>query len=319
MKLRHASLLVALLAVGAACKGSAQAPDRAPGGSAAPGPATATAPGADPWAKPAAKKDPLAHPLFWSIEKDGKTTYILGTMHMGVDPETRIPDLVWKRLDEAPAFAMETNLDDASKLDVMRGDGSTLHAELGDAYWKKLEDALGSDKATGLDRMKAMMPATLLSMRGLPETAAMDGVLYGRATREHKRIVFLEPFEKEAAVLEKWMDSRAIKEMLDDLPGGERHSKEMLAAYLAGDADTIEKLSDAERADFKKAGRTDAEYDEQMADLLYGRNASWIDPIEQLHASGGGFIAVGAMHLIGAKSVLDLLQHKGYKVARITP
>ena len=27
--------------------------------------------------------------MFWSIEKDGKSTYILGTMHTGIDAQTQ--------------------------------------------------------------------------------------------------------------------------------------------------------------------------------------------------------------------------------------
>jgi uncharacterized protein YbaP (TraB family) len=300
MKLRIAGLAVAILAAGAACK-------KPESGAPAAGATSATT------------KDPLPHPLFWAIERDGKTTYVLGTMHMGIDPEARIPDLVWNKLDTAPAFAMETDLSRAGALDVKRHDGGSLHADLGSAYWKKLENALGTEQARGVDGMKPMISATLLSMRGLPETPAMDGALFGRASREHKRIVFLEPIEREEQVLEKWMDVRALEAMLDDLPAEEQHGKEMLAAYVAGDEARIQALADSERADFKKTGRTDAEYDQQMEDLLYARNASWIPEIEELHASGGGFVAVGAMHLIGPRSVLELLRQRGYNVTRLTP
>jgi uncharacterized protein YbaP (TraB family) len=261
----------------------------------------------------------LPHPLFWAIEKDGRTTYVLGTMHRGVDPQARIPDAIWQRLDEAKIFAMETDLSQASALDVRRNDGGSLHADLGEAYWKKLEEALGPDRARTLDGMKPMIPATLLSLRGLPDTAEMDAALLLRASNEGKRIVYLEPFAAEEQVLEKWMDVRAIETMLDDLPGGEQHTKDVLAAYIAGDEAKIEALNEVERADFKKSGRTDAEYDQQMEELLFARNASWVPELEQLHHDGGGFVAVGALHLIGKRSVLDLLRQRGFRVTRLTP
>ena len=229
-----------------------------------------------------------------------------------------MPDIVWSKLDASKAFAMETDLSDAAKLDVQRHDGGTLHHDLGDAYWKKLETALGATMASQLDHMKPMIPATMLSMRGIPQTPAMDSVLLGRAANEHKAIVYLEPLEIQTAALDKWMNVAAVEDMLDDLPANEQHAKDMLAAYIAGDEQRILMLSDAERADFKRHGHGDAEYDAQLDDLLYKRNASWIAPIEKLHADGGGFIAVGAMHLIGKRSVLDLLRHRGYKVTRLT-
>ena len=327
MKLRHATVFVALITASAACKSKpehtppAVPPTPVTAGAGSASGAEPPAPAADPWTKPATKKDPLAHPLFWAVEKDGKTTYVLGTMHLGVDAEARLPAVVWKRLDDAKTFAMETDLSDPDLAKDMaeRHDGGTLHKDLGDTYWAKLETALTPPVAGRLDHMKPMIPATLLSLRGLPETPAMDGVLAAHAANEHKAIVFLEPAAKQGAILEKWMNARALKDMLDEVDTAEQRSKDMLAAYIEGDDQKIESLSDAERADFLKHGHPAKEYEEQMDDLLYNRNASWIEPIEKLHGSGGGFIAVGAMHLIGKRSVLDLLEHKGYKVSRITP
>lgn len=321
MKLRNVGLLALVLAASAACK---KAEERTPppvapvtqGGS--DGAVAAAPPAADPWSKPNAAKDPLEHPLFWKLEKDGKTSYLLGTMHLGVDPNTRLPDFVWKSLDDSKFFAMETDLSAAKDLDVVRKDGTTLRSDLGEAYWKKLEQALGAKQAAQLMNVKPMIPATLLSMRGLPQTPAMDGVLEGRALNGHKQIVYLEPFQVQTTALEKWMNTRALKDMLDDLAGGEQRAKDMLAAYVAGDEQKILVIQDSERDDWKKKGRPVSEYDEQMEDLLYKRNASWIAPIEKLHAEGGGFIAVGAAHTIGPRSVRELLEKKGFRITRIS-
>src|SRR5687767_8447725 len=217
MKLRNAGLLALALAATTACKKSEERTKPVtpitPSGSDA---GVAVAPASDPWSKPQAAKDPIKKPLFWKIEKDGKTSHVLGTMHLGVDPNTRLPDVVWQKLDEAKVFAMETDLSGVHKLDVMRKDGKTLRDEIGADHWKKLEDVLGKQEAERMLDFKPMIPATLISMRGLPQTAAMDGVLHGRATNQKKKIVFLETLEHEAAVLEKWMNARALKDMLDD-------------------------------------------------------------------------------------------------------
>ncbi|MGE5186223.1 MAG: TraB/GumN family protein [Acidobacteriota bacterium] len=276
---------------------------------------------ADPWAKPEAKQDPLPRPLFFKIEKDGKTSYALGTFHTGVDAETRLPGSIWKRLDAAPAFAMETDITDRSLAADLanRSDGKTLHDDLGDAYWHKLEAALTPKVAARVNAMKPTIAATMLALRGLPQTPPMDGVLLGHAQNEHKPIAYLEPGSVQVAALVKWMDVRALEEMLDDLSWGEQMQKDMLAAYIAGDDQKILALSASEKTEWKKFGRSDAEYDQMMEDMLYHRNASWIARIEQLHADGGAFIAVGAMHLIGPRSVLDLLAQKGYRVTRVAP
>jgi uncharacterized protein YbaP (TraB family) len=164
-----------------------------------------------------------------------------------------------------------------------------------------------------------MIAASMLSLRGLPQTPQMDRVLSARAAGEHKPIVFLEPASRQLALLARWIDLRALQLMLDELPTGERRTREMLAAYVAGDEQRILAVNDTERTEALRHGYTAAEYDREMADLLYDRNASWIAPIERLHADGGGFVAVGTLHLVGPRSVLDLLSQRGYRVTRVAP
>jgi uncharacterized protein YbaP (TraB family) len=315
--IRRGALLVALLAAATACKREATQPV-APQPAAAPG-SGLLAGSADPWAKSEPAVPRLAHALFWSIEKDGKTTYALGTMHVGIDADAQLPEVVFKKFDGVPAFAMETDLSDIAPGDMARKDGKSLHDELGDDEWKKLERALTPAVAKQMDRMKPMVAATMLQLRGLPLTAPMDGVLLARAKREQKRVVYLEPAAKEEALLEKWMDVRALKDMLDSLDEGERQAKAMLAAYVAGDEKKLLAVSEHERDEWKQHGHDVTEYDQMMEELLYERNASWIAAIEQLHAAGGGFVATGAMHMLGKRSVLDLLAQRGYKVTRLTP
>ncbi|MBC7973484.1 MAG: TraB/GumN family protein, partial [Myxococcales bacterium] len=150
-------------------------------------------------------------------------------------------------------------------------------------------------------------------------TPPMDKVLAERARRAHKPLIFLEPAAHQLALLGKWMDLRALKMMLDELPAAEHRVGEMLAAYVAGDERVLLAINDGERAQALAHGYTEAEYAQEMNDLLYDRNAAWIPALERLHAEGGGFVAVGALHLIGPRSVLDLLARKGYQVTRLTP
>jgi uncharacterized protein YbaP (TraB family) len=264
-------------------------------------------------------KDPLPHPLFWAVEKDGITTYLLGTMHIGVDAEDRLPDAVWKKLDAAKSFAMETDISDPTLASMRERDHGTLHEDLGPEYWHKLEVATTPTLARGMDRLKPLVAVATLSLKNLPRTPPMDGVLLAHAKSEHKAIVYLEPAKREAELLEKWMTVGALKELLDDGDAAAQLTGDMVSAYVAGDEAKILAISAREHADFAKHGHSDAEWEQQMSDLLYGRNASWIEPLERLHAAGGGFVAVGAAHLVGPGSVLELLAAKGYKVSRVAP
>jgi uncharacterized protein YbaP (TraB family) len=290
--MKRVAVLALIAALGAGCRGN---------------------PGPDP--APAA---PLPHPLLWAAEKDGTTTYFFGTMHTGVDAQARLPAVVWSKLDAARAFAMETDLDDPSGAAAIPPSTGSLRAALGEDYWHKLEAALGPEAARAADHLPPMIPAASLSMRGLPSTPQMDRVLSARAAGAHKPVVFLEEASRQLALLGKWIDLRALKVMLDESATAPAHARALLDAYVTGDERAMLALTDSERSDALQHGYTAAEYDREMADLLYDRNAAWLPSIEQLHAAGGGFVAVGALHLIGPRSVLDLLAHHGYRVTRLT-
>jgi uncharacterized protein len=336
--MKRTAFVVTLLALtGIACKKSASPQvtqtepvvERAPTAT----PPTATPPSAptetpnatgpsDPWTKstaPAGKRDPLKRPLLWAIAKGGKTTYVLGTMHMGIDAEARLPQFVWDKLDAAPVFAMETDLTDPTMIGIgQRKGGGTLQSDLGPVYWKKLEALIEAPVLQGLNKMSPMMAALMLTLRGLPQTPAMDGILLGRAQNQKKQLVYLEPAAKQRAILEKWMDIRVLKMMLDEPDKGIEMSKNMLEAYASGDETKMLALAESQKQSQLSHGFTEAEYNQSMEDMLFTRNASWIASIEKIHAQGNGFVAVGALHLVGKRSVLDLLAAKGYTVTRVT-
>ncbi|MDX2089197.1 MAG: TraB/GumN family protein [Kofleriaceae bacterium] len=293
----------------------------APNGDAPAAPAP-TARSGDPWkqeaAKPAAAADGyLPRPLLWSIEKDGKTSYAFGTIHVGVDANEKLPPAVWNKLEASPTFAMETDLSDPAILKSLQCVGCSLRRELGEEYYAKLENILDANVAKMVDGMKPMVAATMVAMKGLPETAQMDTLLLARAQNKHAQIVFLEPATHQAALLEKHMNIKALKVMLADPAGTLDGTKKLLAAYLEGDDVKMVALNAELKQQSLANGFTEKEYDESQEDMLYKRNASWIAPIEKLHAAGGGFIAVGALHLVGPRSVLDLLAKKGYKITRM--
>jgi uncharacterized protein len=313
-------MMVSLVGTTTACKKASKSetpPAPAPKVESGSGGSAAAAP--DPWKQEAAKKDPLKAILFWKAEKDGKATYLLGTMHMGVDAETRLPQLVWDTLDAAPTFAMEADISDPKLAKMMMREQGTLKDDLGPEYWAKLEAAVGASMAKMMEQMPPMAAAALMSLKELPKTAPMDGVLLGRATNQKKKIVYLEEGSLQAALLAKHMDLRALKMMIDQHEKGPAQSRAMLDAYIAGDPDAILKITTDQEKDTIAYGYTKKEYDEQMNELLYKRNDSWIAGIEAMHAQGNAFVAVGALHLIGPRSVLESLEKKGFKITRLSP
>jgi uncharacterized protein YbaP (TraB family) len=147
----------------------------------------------------------------------------------------------------------------------------------------------------------------------------MDLVLFNHATAKSKPVVYLEPASKDALLLDKWMNAKAVKAILDKDDYGKKDIEDLLAAYQEGDVAKMRADAEKEKADALAHGYTPEEYDAEMHDMLIDRNASWIEPIEKLHQKGNGFIAVGALHLVGPQNVLEMLQAKGYTVTRVEP
>lgn len=314
-------VVLAALAAGAGCKRESARTEAAPAtGSAAP---TATTPGSaagkdDPWARTGPAAPILERPLFWAATKDGHTTYLLGTIHLGINADAQLPAWLKAKLDGARAFAMEADVSDPRLLSsFQRTDGGSLRLDLGPEHWATFEAIVGADLARGLDKMKPLAAITVLSTKFLPTTLPMDSVLETRAKNANKPIVYLEDGMRQLEIVEPFMTGADIKAFLDNLEYAKTQSDEMLAAYQRGDEVALGKQFDDQTL-WVAAGRDPAQFGGFLDALLAGRNATWIPKIEELHGAGGGFVAVGAGHLVGPKNVLGMLAARGFTITRVT-
>lgn len=320
MRPRSSFLAVVLTAAAlCACKKSAPPADQEV--TPAPAPAPTAPAGADPWATtapPAAAKPVIDKPFFFSATKDGKTLYLLGTMHVGIDAERQLPPWVLAKLDSAHAFAMETDISDPAVVKLMlRDDGKKLSDELGPDDWAKLKAAIGDKVAEGMDQMKPFTTLVTLAMKDLPMTAPMDAVLVARAKAAGKPIVYLEPVEAQLAAITPFATAEDIRALLGRLDYSKQQTLEMVRAYQAGDAAALNAMFD-DKTLWIAAGRDPAKFGEFIDATLTKRNQSWVAPLEQMAADGGGFVAVGAAHLVGPDNVPDLLAARGFTIKRLT-
>jgi hypothetical protein len=260
----------------------------------------------------------LASPFLWKAEKDGKTSWLFGTIHLGVNAENDLPPWVIDKIDGAAAFVMEADTSDATGLAraLQRNDGGSLRTDLGPEYWKKLEDAVGARLAAGFDGMKPFAVMTLLLAKDLPMTPPMDGVLAARARSAARPIHYLESIADQIAMIDPWMTPADVKAMLDHRDEAKVMAQKMLAAYRAGDGPALGAMFD-DQTMWLAAGRQPQSYPAYLDALLGKRNRAWVPRLEELHGAGGAFIAVGAGHLVGPGNLLDLLAARGFAITRV--
>ena len=260
----------------------------------------------------------ITAPLLFAITRDGRTSYLLGTLHLGVDAKHQLPTWVWNYFTAATTFAMEADSSAPALQQAMfRSDGSTLRDELGDATWRRMTTALGEAAAETLNDLTVAMATVALALTGLPATQPMDAAFAEAASAQHKPVVFLESITVQIQFGRKWLDTAALTAILDDFALVPQRNRELLAAYLRGELRGLSSVVRDGRSDFLRTGRPGGQYDAMMTELLSQRNRMWVPVVEQLHGAGPTFIAVGALHLAGPDGLIELLNRRGFVVTQL--
>jgi uncharacterized protein len=96
-----------------------------------------------------------------------------------------------------------------------------------------------------------------------------------------------------------------LQQTLEEFDRAEEMLDEMVAAWRAGDGDALDKM-------IVEAMR---EHPAIYKKFLTDRNAAWMDQIVKLLGQEKDvFVVVGAAHLAGRDSVLELLRKRGFEV-----
>lgn len=253
--------------------------------------------------------------FLWKIDKGGKSSWLFGTIHVGVDARGELPASVWAAMNGASCFVMETDPGAVSSAELFAMSrlprGKTLDSELTKAAWDKLTGKLGGAIPGPALQSSAPWFAAMLYLQAVaPRGAPMDGSFLAEARAQSKRVAFLEDWREAIVAFAGAVEASDLEELVTNEEAVEKQTRELLAAYRAGDAERLRQIvTGATR------GQTRAE--EKMNRVLAGRNEAWLPRLEKAVAPGGCFVAVGAAHLVGNKDLLTLLKARGYSVRRV--
>lgn len=252
-------------------------------------------------------------PLLWTAVKDGRTHYLFGTIHVGVDARSGLSPTVWEAFRQSDCFVMEADLESGSEAEVQAmatlPAGESLRSRIKSSTWETLATRLGTIPTDRLDRAEPWF-ATLLFLRTLaPSGEAMDGVLQRDAKAGRKRLVYLESWREALGAFARITSAADLDELVEGEDEVRRQTKELIAAYMAGDEAALVKVMDA-------MNEVTHDSDVRMQVLLGERNALWRPRVVEALASGHCFVAVGAAHLIGPDSLRTLLVADGFAIER---
>jgi uncharacterized protein YbaP (TraB family) len=252
----------------------------------------------------------------WQATKAGaKPDVLVGTMHVAVGANQKLPAALLSRLKAASRFAMEVDLKSVQPAQVARyvtlPATDSLKKQMKPASWAKLV-ALGSKHGLPAEQIDHLAP-WYIGMAFLditpPADQLMDAQLREAAERGKVPQVFFETVDDQFKALSsvaRKEELAQLQELLDKPDQPKEELAQLTKAYMGGDLEGVKKLLfEPDRV---------KQYPDFYKKLFYDRNARWTPKLASLLAKDDAFVAVGLGHLIGEKGLLAVLQKQGYKV-----
>ncbi len=266
-------------------------------------------------------------PALWELSAGKSKVYLFGSVHM-------LPrDWPWRthaidaaiRASDVFVFEVAMTQDENNKMSLFVQDhgklprGQVLSRMLSPRGLKDFEKALARTPLDrkSVDTMRPWLASVVLAdfqiQNGPRRPFAEEGVDYTleqEAWERRKTIRHLETTESQLEMMMQAMpdsDIAGFETSLHELQKAGETYRRLLDGWTVGNQATLAKVMASEAFDA----------DEKHL-LLDKRNRNWLPQIESMMVSRKTiFVTVGAAHLVGAGSVLDMLCVRGWKVQRI--
>lgn len=265
-------------------------------------------------------------PALWSVSDADTTVYLFGTIHLLPDNYKWRSPALDKAVNGSQELVVETLIDDKNPqalamtlMQMALANGlPPIDQRVPPSKRAALDAAIaksGIPKAA-LDRMKTWAAAFMLlgvqfRDMGLKTGEGVEPKLKESFTTEGKPVGQLETNAEQFGffdALPEKAQAALLEGAIDSPKQSSNQFKAMLTAWQHGDVEAI-----------ARSFNHDLAASPELRDaLLNKRNANWKAWIEKrMEQPGAIMIAVGAGHLAGKGSVVDLLQRDGLRVRRI--
>jgi uncharacterized protein YbaP (TraB family) len=269
---------------------------------------------------------PQARPALWSVSDADTTVYLFGTIHLLPDNYQWRTPAIEQAVGGSQQLVIETIIDEKDPSKMMQAMSSLAFS----ANLPPLAQRVPPEKRAALaeavrksgfppqafDRMETWAVAFILlgnqfKDMGLKSGQGVETTLRDAFAGQGKPIGELESNREQLAFFDR-LPEKAQRDLLEgaleqaSAVQGDFH--EMLSAWVRGDVKAIARSFNRDLADSP---------DLQDA-LLKQRNANWSRWIQQRMGQPGALmVAVGAGHLAGRDSVIEMLKRDGYRVRRV--
>ncbi|RQO34739.1 conjugal transfer protein TraB [Herminiimonas sp. KBW02] len=260
----------------------------------------------------------------------GNTSYLFGTVHVGKTAFYPLEPEVTRAFSASKKLVIEVDIrnTDAMRLAIMRHGiypaGQTINQHLSADASAQLRQALRryGTSFESISRMKPWMVANLLlvqemARQGFPTEQGIELHFLSLAEKQKKTVLELETADYQLSLFDSMSDAEQeeyLVENLTELASGVAMQKalDLIKAWQTADA----KALDAALLEMQKGENASDRFLQKV--LLDRRNPAMAQQVEALlKTDKTSFVAVGALHLLGAKGVPGLLQQRGYTVQKL--
>jgi hypothetical protein len=278
---------------------------------------------------------PNTEAVLWKVEKPGlDASYLFGTMHLSDPRISVLPAEAKDAIAQSKSVALEVaDLSDKAVAAAMTKSrdlilytaGKTLSTELSADEYKKVEQVVTKSGMPGqlAGVLKPWLVSMLLATSDCERqqlkagATVLDLQVAAEAKKHGLTVQGLETVEDQLAALAAVPDDQQIallKFGLKYLDRSDDQLETLIQMYLKRQIGAAMPFQVALAAE-SRIPASAFEGFKQM--LLINRNAKMLEAAEPLIEKGNAFIAVGALHLSGAKGLVALLRQRGYTVTPI--
>ncbi len=269
---------------------------------------------------------PDAEPAMWVVKDEDTTIYMFGTFHALDGKRDWFNDEVRDAFDASQEVVLEIVTPDnpadllpALKKYAFSAEGApSLTSKLSPEGQKRLAAMLAKSKmpANALDRFKPFFASlTLTTLQfgsmGIVAEQGAEAVIKQATKNSGKSLGAVETVDQQFAMLDALSEKeqmRLLEDMLKDDGTIAKEITTMLDAWHRGDAKVVAEAiqkSDKDSPDLYRVMFTE-------------RNAKWAEWVDdRLERPGTVFLAVGAGHLAGDRSLVTLLAKGGHQISRV--
>lgn len=264
--------------------------------------------------------------LLWRADRDGRTSWLYGTLHVGRAEWVRPGPTVQKALEESDALALELDVRDQAAMRPLTQPAEPamvariLSGERARRLARQNEAAcMEPGKTAGLQPILQVMALAGLVARadGLYPEFGVDESMAVAARNNGTPVFALETAAAQLNMLTGGSEAEEAEQIdatLGELESGQLRAQlnELADIWARGDADKLGRYPE-----WCNCLNTPAEQ-RLMKRLLDDRNPGLADGIERMHVGGKRvFAAVGALHMVGPQSLPAILASRGFKVTPV--